>query len=300
MIYQCTKDMLKALKVDVSDKPDIYNELFSWNVKLLKFNRRNLVYLMNDATKLSVILYGLTSKEFKDFDIYVKNGIKEILEDCGVSNDIISQYIDQAIDPIFTSIGTRKQMGSLNRATMDIEWFWEDYSESSIIQRKLSESQNRSIFKNDSGNYVTPKDIVKNLLERTFSSDAIVYDLENIAIYMFSGEDIEFRAVLNIRDGSIGVEESLLDDFDICDDEDCIFIPNVYFDFFHHFNRFSQDLTNAKFLNELERDGHGRGAIRRIKDLLDKYPEIQEKWYKYKDNVEKEAVEDWLRTEGLM
>ncbi|MGV8145385.1 MAG: hypothetical protein ACLKAK_01505 [Alkaliphilus sp.] len=30
----------------------------------------------------------------------------------------------------------------------------------------------------------------------------------------------------------------------------------------------------------------GKGAIRRIKDLLYDYPEIQQRWYEYKDNNE--------------
>ena len=68
MLYQCTKDMLKALKVEKAEKPDTYNGLFAWNVRIMKIRRRNLVYLMNDATRISVILYGVTAKEFKEFE----------------------------------------------------------------------------------------------------------------------------------------------------------------------------------------------------------------------------------------
>ncbi len=78
MIYQCTVDMIKALKVEPSDKPDIYNAVYAWNVKVLKVNRRNLVYLMNNASKPSIILYGMTAKKFKGFDDHVRLGVRTI------------------------------------------------------------------------------------------------------------------------------------------------------------------------------------------------------------------------------
>jgi hypothetical protein len=169
MIYQCTKDMLIALKSEKSDKPDIYNDLFAWNVKLKKVNRRNLVYLMNDATKLSVIVYGMTTKEFLKFDDYIKQEIKIILGDCEISNSIIHQYFEQTGKGVFCSSGTRKQLGVLNRAAMDVEYFFEEFIETGFLQRQLSKKQNEGIIKNDSGDYITPKVVMKNLLLRTFS-----------------------------------------------------------------------------------------------------------------------------------
>ena len=174
MIYQCTKDMLKALKVKKADKPDIYNEIFSWNVKLMKVKRRNLVYLMNDASKLSIILYVMTAKEFKDFNNLVRNAIKKVLEDCGMDNPIIHLYLEQVGEPLFSFSGTRKQLGVLNRAAMDLEYFFEELSEEGLLQRQLSERQNNSIVKNDNGDYVTPKVITKNLLGKTFGNNVVL------------------------------------------------------------------------------------------------------------------------------
>lgn len=33
MIYQCTKDMLKSLKVEPEDYLEDYDDLYTWNVK---------------------------------------------------------------------------------------------------------------------------------------------------------------------------------------------------------------------------------------------------------------------------
>lgn len=168
MIYQCTKDMLNALKLEKSDKPDIYNDLFSWNVKVLKVNRRNMVYLMNDASKLSVIVYGMTSKEFRCFDACIQQEIKLVLEDCGISNVMIQQYLEHAGKGMFCSSGTRKQLGVLNRAALEAEYYFDEYIEEKLLQRRLSGKQNNSIMKNDEGEYIAPKEVMNNLMLKTF------------------------------------------------------------------------------------------------------------------------------------
>lgn len=301
MIYQCTKDMLIALKREKSDKPDIYNDLFAWNVKLLKFNRRNLVYLMNDASKLSVILYGMTTKEFWDFDDYIKQEIEIILEDCGVSNAIIHQYLEQADNGIFCSSGTRKQLGVLNRAAMDVEYFFEEFFETGLLQRRLSEKQNEGIVKNDSGDYITPKVVMKNLLLKTFGGNTVKFDLGEVALHMFMNDRMEMEPFLNIRDGSICVEERGTEGCEDMEyDDDYVYIRTSYFDFFCKFTRFAEEVENHAFREDLNRLGHGKGAIGRIKDLLADYPDVQKQWYEYKDAAEREAVREWLESMGLI
>lgn len=301
MIYQCTKDMLIALKSQKSDTPDIYNDLFAWNVKLLKVNRRNLVYLMNDASKLSVIVYGMTTKEFRDFDDYIKQEIKIILEDCEVSNTIIHQYLEQTGEGVFCSSGTRKQLGVLNRAAMEAEYFFEEFSEAGLLQRRLSEKQNEGIVKNDSGDYITPKVVMKNLLLKTFGGNTVKLDLGEIALHMFMNDRMEIVPFLNIRDGSICVEERGTEGYeDLEYDDDYVCIQTSYFDFFYNFTRFAEEVENHDFQQDLNRLGHGKGAIRRIKDLLVDYPDVQKQWVEYKDAAEREAVREWLESMGLM
>lgn len=301
MIYQCTKDILKALKVDTSDKPDIYNELFAWNVKLMKVRRRNFVYMMNDVSKLSVILYGMTAKEFKAFDDHVKDGVRKVLKDCGVADKTIEQYLEEAGEAIVTSSGTRKQLGVLNRSAMEAEDLVDVLAEEGFLQRKLCEQQNSMIVKNDNGGYVTPKDLVKTLMKKTYGQNTVSYDLGEIALHMFMGDSMGIVAFLNIRDGSICVVEESSDEYEEMEyNEDYEMIPPERFDFFYYFNRFLRGVDHKKFQEELDRVKQGRGIIRRIKDLLCQYPEIQKKWYDYEEKAQEEAVKEWLESMGLM
>ena len=43
----------------------------------------------------------------------------------------------------------------------------------------------------------------------------------------------------------------------------------------------------------------GNGAFRRFKDVLLKYPEQREAWFRFEDDRINEAVEEWLEEEGL-
>ncbi|MCZ8519877.1 UPF0158 family protein [Paenibacillus caseinilyticus] len=42
-----------------------------------------------------------------------------------------------------------------------------------------------------------------------------------------------------------------------------------------------------------------KGVFRRFKDKLDEYPEVQQRWYAYEEEKNREAVIDWLESEGF-
>ncbi len=248
MIFQCKKDMLRALKREPEAKPDIYNDLFSWNVKLMKVGRRNLVYLMNDVSKLSIILYGMTAKEFKSFEYHVENGIRKVLEDCRVPSPNIHQYLEQSVESTFCLSGTRKQLGVLNRAAMEMEYYFEKFAEDALLQRRLCGRQNSSIVKNDNGDYVTPKVNMKNLLEKAYSNSMVAFDLGEIVIHMFVDDRMGIEPFLDIRDGSIRAVEQRTEEYeDIKCNDDYVRIGSKHFDFFHNFSRFARDIDNTDF-----------------------------------------------------
>jgi hypothetical protein len=43
----------------------------------------------------------------------------------------------------------------------------------------------------------------------------------------------------------------------------------------------------------------GSGAFRRFKDVLNRYPEAQENWFRFRDEREKRRMVDWLESEGI-
>ena len=43
----------------------------------------------------------------------------------------------------------------------------------------------------------------------------------------------------------------------------------------------------------------GSGAFRRFKDVLSRYPETQENWFRFRDEREKQRMTDWLASQGV-
>ncbi len=141
---------------------------------------------------------------------------------------------------------------------------------------------------------------MKNLLERIFGENTVSFDLRKIAFHVFAGDYRDTAYFLNIREGRVCVVERSEDEFEeFADDENYEMIPREHFDFYDYFNRFAGSIDHEGFRRELDRVGHGKGAIRRIKDLLNHYPEIQQKGYEYEDEAQKEIVQEWLESLGL-
>lgn len=261
------------------------------------------MYLMNDASKLSVILYGMTASEYKNLNHILCDCVKQMLESYDVQAPVITAYLGHAGEPVFTGTGTRKQLGALNRSVLETEYMFDDLHDDELVQWRLSEQQNKGIIKNDNGDYVTPKEIVKNLLMKAYGDYQVAYDLDEIAIHMFRDDHSGMRSFLNIRDGSITAVESSGAYYD--DDEselgdEWIPIRAEHFAFFNEFNQFIRTIDDEAFLDDIARNGHGTGAIRRIKDMMYNYPAVQEQWYVYRDNVQRDKVERWLKSLGLI
>jgi hypothetical protein len=44
---------------------------------------------------------------------------------------------------------------------------------------------------------------------------------------------------------------------------------------------------------------HGKGAFRRFKDVLLGYPTERERWFRFEERRQREAIEEWAREEGV-
>lgn len=49
----------------------------------------------------------------------------------------------------------------------------------------------------------------------------------------------------------------------------------------------------------LETAIQGSGAFRRFKDVLSRYPEAQENWFRFRDERERRRMTDWLASQGI-
>jgi len=62
---------------------------------------------------------------------------------------------------------------------------------------------------------------------------------------------------------------------------------------------FTGRVKDARLRSRLESVLHGKGAFRRFKDTLREFPEVEEKWFRFKAEKDKADVKDWLESIGI-
>lgn len=62
---------------------------------------------------------------------------------------------------------------------------------------------------------------------------------------------------------------------------------------------FTEELKDEDLKEKLQIALDGKGAFRRFKDVVLRYPEKREEWFKFKDNRIKERLMEWMKENGL-
>lgn len=63
---------------------------------------------------------------------------------------------------------------------------------------------------------------------------------------------------------------------------------------------FISEIEDAHVRDLLEVAINGKGAFRRFKDVLARYPAWREQWFKFKEERNIQRVKDWLETEEIV
>ncbi|MEG0844148.1 MAG: plasmid pRiA4b ORF-3 family protein [Romboutsia sp.] len=164
MIINCTKKLQEELNI----KPELLavsNLLFSWHANIIRINRRKTVVLTNDATRYTIVLYGLKAKDFKNIKNLIINSIKENFESDCVNQEIILKYIEDIGEINFSRTQDRKQVARMNSACRDINHYSRHF-DTDISPLKLSNPANNCPM-NIEG-YCYPKGLLYKELENLY------------------------------------------------------------------------------------------------------------------------------------
>ena len=115
MMIHCTKKLLNELKINMLPDSDEIS-IFSWHANLITINRRKTVVLANDKTRYAVVMYGLNSKDFKNFAKRIQNAIRETFLSESIRPEIIDQYLNSTSNIYFSKTGSRSSISRMNKA----------------------------------------------------------------------------------------------------------------------------------------------------------------------------------------
>jgi len=91
------------VKLNHTKRPDIYNPMFAWHAKAFKLGRKNVVLLVNDASKYTVCLYGIKKVHLTRFNDILLSNIKDMLLVSGLEESLVDTYIKLSGE---SSVGT--------------------------------------------------------------------------------------------------------------------------------------------------------------------------------------------------
>ncbi len=148
MHFQITKKMIDWLKPEIISK-NTDNDFYAWHVNFQFVARKRLIVIMNDLTRFSVVLYGLTKKDFTHIDHHFYNALYNAMSDQGISESLIKKYLDSF--PVEVTYGKTKDRKHVGRVNIIMDYALHTASIDSIDfeyieQRHISKKINTLIY----------------------------------------------------------------------------------------------------------------------------------------------------------
>jgi hypothetical protein len=115
-VLRLTRKLLKEMKVNPSEI-DISQSLFSWHGNIFLLNRRKHVLFVNDLSRLSIILAGVRSSQYKIMNELFLSELKAYLENVGMDQTLINSYIRDGQEMIISKTNNRSVLGTMKEIT---------------------------------------------------------------------------------------------------------------------------------------------------------------------------------------
>lgn len=153
MLIQCTKKLLDKIGVE-SEEISQENPLFCWHANLIKIDRSNVVVLVNNSNRYTLVLWGLYAANLKKLEEKIRDVIRETFRAECISDDVIDEYLAAAGDVKFTKTSGRSAVAHLNHSCDNL-WFYSNRMGSDFSDGRLGKKCSSRKVKFD-GEYVYP------------------------------------------------------------------------------------------------------------------------------------------------
>ena len=116
MHIQCTKAMLDYIKPNLAEL-NTDNDMYAWHAHLVKRSRRNLLVLMHDLSRFTLVFYGVKKSDLKELDHMISVAMANSMIDTGFTPEEISAYLNHQPETMsFGKTKSRALVARLNKA----------------------------------------------------------------------------------------------------------------------------------------------------------------------------------------
>ena len=140
MHIQCTKAMLDYIKPELTEH-NTDNDMYAWHAHFLKRSGKNLLVLMHDLSRFTVVFYGVKKSHIKELYPMISVGVMNAMMDAGIPLEAMGAYIERQPQALsFNKTKNRTLVARLNKAVEMADHILgsEGYHADSIEQRHAS------------------------------------------------------------------------------------------------------------------------------------------------------------------
>ncbi|QHT63801.1 hypothetical protein GXP70_07965 [Paenibacillus lycopersici] len=136
-VFRFTQILLNDMKVSPEEN-EFISPLFSWHANIIKLNNRKHIILINDLSRLSVIIDGIRSSQFHKLVDKFRITLTEYLKTEGMEQKLIDLYIRDGQEIAISKTNNRSVLGTMKEVTLystDVNDFENEYELMKWINR---------------------------------------------------------------------------------------------------------------------------------------------------------------------
>lgn len=148
-----TKKLAEAIAIKPAPVNNTAEALFSWTANWTNtFDRckEDMVVMVNNATRFTVLIYGVKRNRFKDISTKMTVAIRNTLLAMNLNSEVVDEYLRQAGEIEFTSNHDRKLTAWVNHKGLDAAF---------VAGRAANESEGRLKFDDTLGYVVSRRPV---------------------------------------------------------------------------------------------------------------------------------------------
>ncbi|MDR3301669.1 MAG: plasmid pRiA4b ORF-3 family protein [Spirochaetaceae bacterium] len=203
MYIKLTKRFANELGIRVSSCND-NTPFFSWHATFFMINHRKTIILMNDATKMCVILHGIRKNNYKHFESLITQSIQEMLTAVNIDKALIDSYIANAGSISFTKSDDASVLSSMSQIKSRILSMIQLYNDPSLNQLRAAKDLSRFVFKASS--HTTPIALLLIYIDRMEKGE----DLSAGKVLPFSQKAFQFLIRLCCNDDGFNINRTVI------------------------------------------------------------------------------------------
>ncbi|MCR4709035.1 MAG: hypothetical protein K5653_02110 [Clostridiales bacterium] len=167
MIIRCTKKILDKLKINDPPQADDTPSIYSWHANILKYGRRDILLIFNDASGISVICDRPKIADLRRMGEILEEGVRKLMTEMGIREDVIRKYLEDSGETVITRTNNRSVLSRMVQYSYYIEANIYNLNEDALVQLPMMVDGLDYIF-SEKGGFFVPSERFAECLEAKY------------------------------------------------------------------------------------------------------------------------------------